>query len=166
MKEIKLTQGKVALVDDSDFEWLNQWKWYAHKHRYTFYARRSVIIDGKKITIRMHREILGITGTNVLGDHKDHNGLNNQRSNLRTATVSQNNRNVKSHENTSSKYLGVHFVRRVTKGKTYEYWVARINNNRKRKTMGCFKTEDEAAVAYNKAAIEVHGEFANLNEVN
>lgn len=157
MKEILLSRGMVALVDDEDYEWLNQWKWYAHKKRNTYYARRSCIINGLTYNLMMHRIILGLTDNNICCDHKDMNGLNNQRFNLRIATVSQNSANRRSLKGSSSKYLGVY--------KFGNRWRAKIRCNKKQESIGCFKTEKEAGLAYNLRATELHGEFANLNVI-
>src|SRR6188768_2332166 len=93
MKEIPLTQGKSVMVDDEDFEFLNQWKWYASKSNNTFYAHRRVGKHGR--FVYMHRLILGIDNISpeLFPDHMDRNGLNNQRYNLRIATRSDNNSN-------------------------------------------------------------------------
>lgn len=73
MKEIKLTMGKVALVDDSDYDWLSQWKWFAHKDNRTFYAGRSTVMpDGRKKQVWMHRVIME-TAEGMETDHIDHN---------------------------------------------------------------------------------------------
>ena len=165
MKEIKLTQGKVALVDDADFEWLNQYKWFANKQGNSFYAvRNTPWIDGHRTQVSMHRQILNLTDPNIFGDHRDRNGLNNQRNNLRVATRSQNGTNRRSWGD--SKYLGVHKVVYKKGGrqkKDYEYWRATIKEGDKVKLIGLFHDEVEAAKAYNKTAIKIHGEFANLN---
>ncbi len=151
MKKIKLTQGKFALVDDEDFDFLNQWNWYAHKERKRFYAISW--IESKKA--KMHRILLGLTDAKVQCDHKDGNGLNNQRNNLREATSSQQGMNKIKKGNTKSKYKGIAWRN------DRNTWKARIG----KKDLGCFKTEEEAALAYNNAAKICFGEFAKLNQV-
>lgn len=158
MKEIKLTKGKIALVDDEDYEFLMQWKWSVTKGRYTFYAERVAPIDGRQKKISMHRLILGLTDPNIEGDHIDHNGLNNQRSNLRAATCSQQSYNRRNRKNSLSKYKGVCFH------KAQKKWVSRISVPNKRIHLGYFDTELEAAFAYNNAAKKLHGDFAFLNK--
>jgi len=153
MKEIALTQGKVALVDDEDFEFLSQWKWYLKNFDNHFYAARSV--DDK----RMHRIILNITDSKIFVDHKDGNGLNNQRNNIRAATISQNGANRVKRNNSSSRYLGVYWVKKT------KLWRVGISKNGVLQNVGCFKDEKDAAIAYNNKAKELHGEFANLNQV-
>jgi hypothetical protein len=153
MKEIQLTQGKVALVDDADFEWLNQWKWCAIKQGKLYYAIRK--FKGKNLS--MHRFVLG-TPKGMLTDHRDHNGLNNQRYNLRFATKAQNTYNVSSRGH--SKYLGVSIKQTGRqKGKIS----AKIQFNRRPTHIGSFPTEIDAARAYDLKAKELFGEFANLN---
>lgn len=162
MKEIKLTQGFVAMVDDEDFEWLNQWKWHARKDDNGYYAGRSIYLGGgsknQKIkTISMHRLIMN-TPKGMETDHIDHNGLNNQRHNLRNATHSQNQYNRLPRG--SSKYLGVTVLQN---GKEKGRITAEIRCNGRRINLGRFKTEEEAARAYDLKAKEFYGEFANLN---
>ena len=156
MKEIVLTRGLFAMVDDEDYEFLNQWKWYAHKSKNTFYAHRKIGKYGRLVF--MHRLILGIDNTSpeLFPDHMDKNGLNNQRYNLRIATRSQNNANKIS--TNPSGYMGV-----FPAGKSG--WFSRIAKDKKKYYLGFFKEKEGAALAYNKAAIELHGEFANLNQV-
>jgi hypothetical protein len=158
MKEIELTQGKVALVDDEDYGWLNQWKWFADKNKNTFYARRQgKTNNGKQSAIRMHRLILNATNKETEVDHYDMNGLNNQRYNIRLCTGQQNRMNQKSRQGTSSKFKGVAW------NKARKKWHARIGFNGEKKHLGLFISETEAALAYNKAATELFGEFARLN---
>ena len=154
MKEIPLTQGKHALVDDEDYEWLSKHKWY---YSGDGYAHRHPPRDGKPLkTERMHVSIIGkIDGLEV--DHIDGNGLNNQRNNLRHVTKSQNQHNGKSHENSSSKYKGVSLHSQVHR------WWARITADGKVKSLGCYNSEAEAAKVYNEAAKKYYGEYARLN---
>lgn len=156
MKEIELTQGKVALVDDDDFERLNQIRWYANKHANTFYAVGYIKVNKKAISVLMHWLVMGGKGI----DHIDHNGLNNQKSNLRFCTVSENGMNQQKQKNRSSIYKGVYF------NKLSKKWGAYININRKNIYLGSFTDEIQAAKAYNQKAIELFREFANLNNLN
>ena len=152
MKKIKLTQGKVALVDDEDFDFLSRYKWHAHKGRSTFYAQRSVKNGSSCITIFMHRVIME-TPDNLNTDHKDRDGLNNQKHNLRNCTHGQNQMNRKC--SGKIKYLGVN--------KDRKYFQSRILVNKKRVFLGAFLNAKDAAIAYDKAALKYHGEFARLN---
>lgn len=104
----------------------------------------------------MHIEIMGKRGI----DHRDHNGLNNQKSNLRFCTPSENAMNARKNENSSSVYKGVCFFNRDKK------WLAQIQVNGKPIRLGCFASEVEAAKAYNNKAIELFCEFANLNIID
>jgi len=159
MKKIKLTKGFEAIVDDADYEWLNNHKWHVMKgSKYTHYARTKIKGEIK----RMHRLILELTNPKEEVDHINGNGLDNQRHNLRKATHAQNQKNKKSSGKTSQ-YLGVCKVIQKTPYGVYEYWNAAISLNGKNKTIGRFKDEKEAALAYNKLASEFHGEFARLN---
>jgi len=149
MKEIKLTQGFVTQVDDEDYEYLNQWKWCTQKDRNNYYAVRSI----KKKLKKMSRIIINAPdGMQV--DHIDHNGLNNQKYNLRICTNSQNCMNRRPYG--KSKYLGVV----IDKGK---YIRARIKVNGKLINLGTFETEENAAKIRDEASIKYFGEFANLN---
>lgn len=173
MKEIQLTHGKVALVDDDMFDYLNQWKWFAIKHRNTYYAARGKYNEGKREHISIHRVVMNcIANDGKIVDHKDGNGLNNQKENLRICTSSDNSRNSKKHKKCSSKFKGVRIFRekyiRKRDNTLAIYgvrWLASISTDNGRIHLGSFKTEEDAALAYNKAAIKYHGEFANLNQI-
>ena len=149
MKEIQLIQGKIALVDDCDYERLNQYKWYAQKDRERFYAKRwSPIINGKHHIIWMHHEVIGRLPRGLMADHIDGDGLRNLRSNLRHVTSRQNNQNRKNIKK-SSKYPGVSWHKRDKK------WQARITINEKRKFLGYFIDEAEAFKVYKQVVNEL-----------
>lgn len=158
MKEIKLSKGKVALVDDEDYEYLNQYRWYAEKviccKVPKYYARREIrLTDGTKTKIMMHNVILGFKGV----DHKDGNSLNNQKENLRSATNSQNNTNRIVKKITQTGFRGCE--------KNKKGFLAKISFEGKRHYLGYFKNLIDAARAYNEKASELHGEFAVLNVI-
>ncbi len=153
MKEIRLTQGKVALVDDEDFEWLSKQKWNAHKIRETWYATRH----GADGSFYMHRVIMNAP-TDKLVDHIDGNGLNNQKGNLRIASNAENLWNQGRHKNNTSGYKGIYLDKRCNK------WAVQIRANRSSpQCMGYFETAEEAARVYDNAAKKLHGKFARLN---
>lgn len=155
MKEIYLTKGKVAFVDDEDFEHLNQWKWNADKVGCNYYAKRTYIkADLTRGSIYMHRVVMKAEKGEII-DHKDGNGLNNQKNNTRKCTSSQNNTNKQGRG--LSKYRGVCW------NKDRNKWKSQIFVNKKEIFLGLFKDEIEAAIAYNKSALIHHGEFARLN---
>jgi hypothetical protein len=158
MKKIKLTKGYCALVDDNDFEWLSQWNWYFEPRECTGYAARTEGTKPKQVKIYMHNRIAG-TPTGMTTDHIDHNGLNNQRGNLRICTQSENHMNSQRQANNTSGYKG------VTWNKNEQKWKARIQKNRKEIHLGYFDTAEKAAYAYNDAARKFFGEFANLNKI-
>jgi hypothetical protein len=155
MKEIILTQGKVALVDDEDFEELSKYKWCAARSSYTYYALRAVTVNNTKTTIAMHQVIMKPdAGLDV--DHKDGNKLNNQKFNLRVCSHKANTRNQQKRFGTSS-YKGVSWDKVNCK------WFTTIKVNGKGINLGRYSTEEEAATVYNAAAIKYFGEYAKLN---
>ena len=142
MKEIVLTQGQVALVDDEDFERLNQFKWCANRRGKIFYAiRNSPTKNGKKHIIYMHHEILGKSSNNRITDHINGVGTDNQKKNLRWVTYRQNTQSKKN-INKSSKYPGVSWGSRAKK------WQTAIRIKGKKKWIGYFINEKEAFDAY------------------
>lgn len=158
MKEIPLTQNKVALVDDEDYDRLAQFKWSAENHGHTFYASRATTINGKRIHIRMHREILGfIHGDGTLGDHKNRNGLDCRRDNLRPATKQLNGHNGNMKKANTSGYRGVSFCKQTGK------WLSRIRLGGQRRNLGRYVDKITAAVAYDEAAFHHYGKDAVLN---
>ncbi|MDD5011850.1 MAG: AP2 domain-containing protein [Phycisphaerae bacterium] len=165
-RKIKLTRGKYAKVSPEDFAEINKHKWQAINNQGdTFYAIRSVRTGGKKKRIYMHREIMkpptsDITqgGKRIVVDHKDGDGLNNTRENLRIATARENAYNRKKYrKKCSSKYKG------VSQEKKSKKWRAIIYHKRRKIHLGMFDSETEAAKAYDKAARELFGEYAKLN---
>ncbi len=163
MKEIKLTNSdKVALVDDEDYDFINQFKWHINPGGYAISRTK---IHNKRGLDSMHRIILGITDPRIEVDHIFHNRLDNRRSELRICTNSENKMNKSPWGR--SKYRGVHFVKRIYKTNntiySYEYIIARIQLNHKGMYLGTFPTEESAAKAYDLKAKEYFGEFANLN---
>jgi hypothetical protein len=159
-KEIKLTQGKVAIVDDDMFDYLNQFKWFANLQGKKFYAGRNItMFNGKRTMLWMHRFIMNPEKGMVI-DHLDGNPLNNQKNNLRICTHAENMRNSKINKNNKSGHKGVYWH------KTSSKWMAYIKYNNKLLYLGYFPVLIDAAKAYNEAALKYHGEFANLNKID
>ena len=158
MKKINLSQGKVALVDDEDYEMIMEYNWCANYDGHNYYAVNS------KLKLRMHRIIMKAQKWQIV-DHKNGNTLDNQKANLRIATGSQNHANRIPNKRGYSKYLGVYATFRHLKktGKQKIYWNAQLIKDGKKYRLGIHKTEEDAALAYNEAAIKHHGEFARLN---
>ena len=161
-KLIPLTKGKFAIVDNKDFKWLSQWKWWLHSTKWGEYAVRQKMVNRKVYNFSMHREILEHSGINLAGllvDHKNGNSLDNRKENLRSATDSQNqmNRLLISNQNKSG-YKGVTLYRN---GK----WRSSTKLNQQNIHLGYFDSKEEAAKAYNKFAVDNFGEFAFLNQI-
>ena len=153
MKLIKLTQGRFAQVDDEDFERVNQFKWSAHKNGNVWYSTRR---NGKS-SESMHSFIMGHSPKGMHVDHKDGDGLNNQKCNLRFCTPSQNSMNRGIKNGGTSIYKGISWL------KAANQWSASIRHNDKRIYHKYFKNEIMAAKQYDIWATELFGEFARLN---
>jgi len=158
MKTIPLSQGFVALIDDEDFARVSQYKWCALVCKNgRIYAKRHYWVPGgkgKEKNIMMHRFILGLPlGRKPDVDHEDHNGLNNQKHNLRVATRQQNNANQRKTRGTSQ-FKGVYWNKNAGK------WQAQIKVNGVRHYLGLFTSEAKAAGAYAQAAVKYFGTFS------
>ena len=159
MKEIQLTQGKVALVDDDMYEYLNQWKWHVCKDANNFYAYRNIKnLNGNYVKISMHRFIMKPAKGYVV-DHVNHFTLDNQKENLRICTHSQNAMNRGAQSNNKTGHKGVSYEKKLNKFKV------QIRVNKKNITIGYYINLNDAAKAYNSAALKYHGEFAQLNVI-
>jgi len=160
--QIPLTQNRFAKVDPGDYLWLSQFRWCCKANRDTCYAIRHIQERGRTKRIHMHRQIMN-TPDEMICDHKNHNGLDNRRLNLRNCTTEQNNANRRKRLTThgsqapSSQYLGVSWCPRRKK------WVAHIKHKGKARNLGLFAVEEDAARAHDRAAWELWGEYACLN---
>lgn len=160
MKRISLTQGKYAFIDDSDYDTVYHYKWHASFVKGVWYAERTHRYGNKRYTIRMHRQILGLKHKDGKAvDHRDGNGLNNCRDNLRECSQTQNCYNKKHGGGTSSLYKGVCWCN------TRCRWRGYITYRGSHHFLGYFEKEIDAAKTYNEAALYYFGDFANLNSI-
>ena|SRR5208337_938909 len=157
-RHIPLTQGQFAIVDASDFEWLSRWKWCLLKLRDDLMYAQTWVYDGRcgRPFYLMHRLILGAKKGQFC-DHKNWNGIDNRRSNLRLCTRSQNQANRPLQSNNIYGYRGIYFDPERVK------WEAKIKVQSKTVHLGRYETKEQAARAYNDAATFYFGEFAQLN---
>ena len=157
-KQIPLTQGKFAVVDDEDYDWLMKYKWCARKRvdGITWYACRKIYVDGRWYQQQMHRLILN-PPEYLVCDHINGDGLDNRRTNLRLATTKQNVRNRRLSSNNTTGFKGVSVP---TSGNKYQ---AQIRVDGRLIFLGLFSNKIDAALAYNEAALKYHGKFARLN---
>lgn len=160
MREIALTQGYVAWIDDEDFERISEWNWQIARRRKSvaLYASGALRINGKRKMMLLHRFIINAPDGYPV-DHIDGNGLNCQRANLRVCSTTENLRNRGIQKNNSSGFKGV--------AKAKNRWRAtlqkRIEGKRRQICLGLYDDPAEAARAYDIAALIHHGEFARLN---
>jgi hypothetical protein len=156
MALIPLTQNEFAIIDDADTLVVSAFKWRLKKIKNSnlrYVIANTPMKDGKRSLIHLHRLIMGITDSKVKIDHKDGNGLNNTRDNLRLSTNSQNAYNAKDHKNNTSGFRG------VTWDKRQERFEAKININGKKSHLGYFDTAERASKAYEREAKIAHGIF-------
>lgn len=154
MKEIRLTQGKVALVSDHRFEHLDQWKWSALCIRGKWYAVRGEGTRPHHKLIYMHRVVANAPAGKEV-DHIDGDGLNCQDENLRVCSRSENSRNFAKTKRNTTGFKGV--------GRSGRKFEANIRSNGVLLYIGTFDTAEDAARAYDDIARKLHGEFARLN---
>lgn len=149
MISVPLSQGFEALIDDEDAEAVLAHKWSASVREDTVYAVRTA--GGRMVTL--HTFLTGY----ALTDHINGNGLDNRRANLREATVTQNAANARVPRTNTSGYKGARYNKNARK------YQAQIRVDGRQRHLGYFLTLEEAARAYDSAAVEMHGEFARLN---
>lgn len=157
-REIPLTRGKVAIVDDRDYERVAQYKWCAHYDSWNWYAVRSTKINGRFTLEKMHRYILGLTkGDKKRIDHQNGNGLDNRKENLRLCSAGQNAHNRRKYrtKNPTSHFKGVFRSRNK--------WHAEIMVKGVTIRLGAYSFEEVAALAYDLAALKYFREFAVFN---
>ena len=152
-REIPLTKGFVALVDDEDYERVAAFKWQALVCRHLVYGVRTVCNSGKRSAVLLHRFVLGAPADKQV-DHRDMDGLNCQKSNLRLCSHSENLRNQPRRKNNLSGFKGVYPDN--NRGR----WRASIQVNKKIIHLGTFDRAEDAAEAYRVAAHKYHGDFA------
>ncbi len=156
-RKISLGERKFTIVDPADYYRFNIFNWCPNEDGMNIYAVRLVSVPERNIRIvSLHREIMNHP-KGLLVDHKNRDGLDNRRANLRVATKSQNTCNRRKKKNATSRYFGVHFDKR------HSLWAANIKCRGKRIWLGYFDNEIDAAKAYDAAAKKYHGEFARLN---
>ena len=155
-RNIPLSHDMSAVVDESDYELLACYRWRFVPRGYGYASRREAASVGERREILMHRQILNApAGMEV--DHRDRNGLNNRRDNLRLCTHARNMQNKANYRTSESPYKGV--------SRHQNGWRARITVDGKTRSLGTFDSPEEAARAYSAAARELFGEFAVLNAV-
>ncbi len=157
VREIELSFGKTAIVDSEDFERLKDYKWCVVMRKGEPWYAKTVSPEGRLIS--MHRLIMNAP-RGMLVDHRDHNGLNNRKGNLRICTNAQNTHNRRPCKGGTSRHKGVHF------DKQHKRFRAAIGHKSKRYNLGRFDNEDDAGRAYDKKARELFGQFAYLNFPN
>jgi hypothetical protein len=167
MKRLDISSPKhpntFTLLDDEDHEWAKHFKWTAEKARNTLYVRRAQKKGNKMVQIRMHRDVIRARSHEQV-DHKNGNGLDNRKCNLRICdhATNQQNRIKRVIGKSGSPYKGVFFRRRRSDGKIGRCFAA-ITINKKKYSLGTFDTDIEAAKEYDSKALYYFGDMARLN---
>lgn len=156
MRFIRLSKGKSAWVDDKDYEWLNQWKWHFVSRGYAYRNQYRREHKGKRKYMSMHR-LVNNTPSDKGTDHINGNKLDNRKSNLRTATQTQNLGNQKKQAGKSSRFKGVFYD--IPRRK----WCASIKYKKRRHYLGRYVCEIVAAARYDIEAEKLFGQFAKTN---
>jgi hypothetical protein len=149
---VPLSNGQEAIIDAADLHLVDGWNWAAKVRPWTTYAGRTAYDGNAKTDVKLHRIILGASGAQIV-DHKNGNGLDNRRTNLRIVTASQNAQNAAKRKDNSSGCKGVGFHKKIG------LWEAYINASGKRLNLGYHASPEQANAAYLKASAEMHGEF-------
>jgi hypothetical protein len=164
MKKLALTNGGYTIVDNEDYKWLSQYKWFADRRIKKGKKKEKpyVMTRINRKCILIHRMLLN-PPPGMLIDHKDGNPLNNTRANLRICTYEQNCYNQQLRAMNTSGYKGVYLKKSHIH--CLKRWYAYITFQKRHRGLGYYATPEEAAIAYNKKATELFGEFANLNKI-
>lgn len=160
-RHIPLTRGQFATVIAYQFEEYMRWNWHAKfiPKLKVYYAERSEIINGREVSIPMHRQMLGLgPGNPTRGDHENGDTLDNRPRNLRPATFTENCRNRRHESKTTSGYVGVTF------NKEWQKWVVRINVNYRSIFIGYFVRKQDAIAARKKAELKYFGKFCRKHK--
>ena len=156
-KIIKLYSGECVRVDEEDFEKLSKYRWCLFKSQKWDYAVRTEHKNGKQRTIFMHREIMGVTDPKEYVDHKDHDGLNNQKCNLRKSNNRFNQYNVGKKSSSKQKYKNIRQIK--------DKWQVRVRTPNGKRIQKTVSTEEEAVKLCNDLVTKYHGDFAYIQQV-
>lgn len=154
---IKLFSGEYVRIDEEDYERLSQYSWCLFKSEKWQYAIRTEYKNGTQKTIYMHREIMGVTDPKIYVDHRDHDGLNNLKSNLRVSDNRFNQYNVGKKSTSKQKYKN---IRQLDENR----WQVRVRTPKGKRVERVVYSEEDAVKLYNELALKYHGEFAYLQE--
>lgn len=154
---IRLFSGEYVRVDEEDYERLSQYSWCLFKSEKWQYAIRTEYKNGTQKTIYMHREIMRVTDPKIYVDHRDHDGLNNLKSNLRVSDNRFNQYNVGKKSTSKQKYKN---IRQLDENR----WQVRVRTPKGKRVERVVYSEEDAVKLYNELALKYHGEFAYLQK--